>query len=83
MSRRLTDVQVAKDIAENFELFESREMPLWAYDREVELVRFTLRCLANPRNGWSGEVLDALRAAHNDAAEQPLPPAKTTANDAP
>lgn len=54
---RMTDVAVAKHIAEDFQTLESREMPLFAHERDVELVRHALRCLANQDNGWSVEVM--------------------------
>ncbi len=65
---RHTDITIGHRVAKDFRSFEAHEMPLFHFDRDVELVRWTLRCLANPANGWSGDVLNALVKAHKAAS---------------
>lgn len=65
---RINDLSVARRVAEDFQSFEAHEMPLFLHDRDVEIVLWALRCLANPRNDWSTAALAGLVAAARDAA---------------
>jgi hypothetical protein len=59
----VNETSVARAVAAGFRSFESHEMPPWPGDgewRDRELVAWTLRCLANPRNGWSVPALAAI-----------------------
>ena len=54
---------VARAVAADFRSYERHEMPAWPYEgeqRDRELVAWTLRCLANPSNGWSVTALAAI-----------------------
>lgn len=66
-------LSVARRVAEDFQTFESaREMPLFHYERDVEIVLWTLRCLANPLNGWSVPALASI--TEQAASEAPTAP---------
>lgn len=59
----VNEVTVARAVAAGFRSFERCEMPPWpdvGEKRDRELVAWTLRCLANPSNGWSVPALAAL-----------------------
>jgi hypothetical protein len=43
-----------------FQAFEAHEMPLFAYERDIELASFVIKCLANPRCEGSAKVLAAI-----------------------
>lgn len=44
-----------------FVAFDEREWPIFNDTRDVEIVKWTLRCLANPANTGSAEVLAAIQ----------------------
>jgi len=49
--------------------FEDHEFSVTSVDRDVAVVRWTLRCLANPRNELSQAVLDAIMAQRKKVLE--------------
>jgi hypothetical protein len=75
----VTESTVAWAVAVDFRAFERHEMPAWpneGEERDRELVAWKLRCLANPRNGWSVPALAAIvqQAATRTPASRDLRP---------